>query len=101
MPVDRCPRCTFLFEIGEGWRVIKVGSPCRGRRNMKTLASGMLRLGRVRLAGQGPRDPLKRRLETRHDVVKCCGQSRPSIRNVSPYDIRSRICHSSSYNTAS
>ncbi len=53
------------------------------QKGMKTLTSGLARVGPVRLPGWGPRDSSTRWLETLASMAQCRSQWRTCIHNLS------------------
>ena len=79
MSPDRFPRRALFAEAGRDWRRVKGGQSMTWRKGMKTLSSGLCRVGRVRLPGWCSKDPPNRWLETLGEMAGCRTQWRLCI----------------------
>ena len=73
MSDDRLPRRALFAEPKSSWKRPSGGQHMTWQRNMKSLTEGLSRVGNVRLAGWGPRDPSHLWLETLSDMA--CSRS--------------------------
>ena len=73
MSEDRLPRRALFAEPKSSWKRPSGGQHMTWQRNMKCLTEGLSRVGNVRLAGWGPRDPSHLWLETLSDMA--CSRS--------------------------
>ena len=69
MSDDRLPRRALFSEPKVSWIRSSGGQHMTWQRNMKCLTEGLSRIGNVRLAGWGPRDPFHLWLETLSDMT--------------------------------
>ena len=76
MPDDRLPRRALFAEPKSSWKRPSGGQHMTWQRNMKCLTESLSRVGNVRLAGWGPRDPSHLWLETLSDMASSRSQWR-------------------------
>jgi hypothetical protein len=79
MPGDRLPRRSMLASAHDSWRKSAGGQTMTWQRSMKSLTTGLSRIGTVRLPGWGPRDRPLQWLETLGDMAQSRPQWRASI----------------------
>ena len=68
---DRLPRRVLFTEPKSSWKRPSGGQHMTWQRNMKSLTEGLSRVGNVRLAGWGPRDPSHLWLENSPTYFGC------------------------------
>ena len=73
---DRLLRRALFAEPKSSWKRPSGGQFMTWQRNMKSLTEGLSRVGNVRLAGWGPRDPSHLWLETLSDMASSRSQWR-------------------------
>ncbi|MBM6549358.1 reverse transcriptase family protein, partial [Streptococcus dysgalactiae subsp. equisimilis] len=83
MSPDRLPQRALLAESGSGWKKVRGGQSMTWQKGMKTLTSGLARVGHVRLPGWGPQDRPTVWLETLASMAQCRSQWRACIHNLS------------------
>ena len=69
MSDDRLPRRALFAKTKSSWKRPSGGQHMTWQRNMKSLNEGLSRVGNVRLAGWGPRDPSHLCLEFLSDMA--------------------------------
>lgn len=71
---NNCLFVGMFFKASDSWKAVRDGQSMTRDKCVQTLTSGLARINTVRLPDSGPRDPLKRCLETVGNMTACRSQ---------------------------